>query len=121
MTIILKFGKYIGIREKEIDKAKQWFDKNGTKAVFFGRLAPGIRKVISIPAGIEKMNLTKFIIFTFAGSSIWSIFLILVGFYLGGAWNRFYDKYSFIFFILVIIIIIRIIVVIIRHYKNKII
>src|SRR3954451_14159392 len=120
IPIILKLGRYVGIREKEISKTKHWFDKHGSKAVFFGRLAPGIREIISIPAGIEKMNLTKFIIFTFAGSSIWSIFLTLVGFYLGEAWNRFYDKYSFIFDILAIIIIIGIIVaIIIRHYKSK--
>jgi len=121
MPIILKLGRYVGIREKEISKTKHWFDKHGSKAVFFGRLAPGIREIISIPAGIEKMNLTKFIIFTFAGSSIWSIFLTLVGFYLGEAWNKFYDKYSFIFDMLAIIIIIGIIVaIIIRHYKSKI-
>src|SRR3954451_3402907 len=120
IPIILKLGRYVGIKEKEISKTKHWFDKHGSKAVFFGRLAPGIRELISIPAGIEKMNLTKFIIFTFAGSSIWSIFLTLVGFYLGEAWNRFYDKYSFIFDILAIIIIIGIIVaIIIRHYKSK--
>jgi len=121
MPIILKLGRYVGIREKEISKTKHWFDKHGSKAVFFGRLAPGIREIISIPAGIEKMNLTKFIIFTFAGSSIWSIFLTLVGFYLGEAWNKFYYKYSFIFDMLAIIIIIGIIVaIIIRHYKSKI-
>ena len=67
------------------------------------------------------MNFSKFIIFTFAGSSIWSIFLTLIGFYLGDAWNRFYDKYSFIFDILALIVMIGIIVaIIIRHYKNKI-
>jgi membrane protein DedA with SNARE-associated domain len=120
IPVIKRYGKYIGIREKDIHKTKQWFDKHGSKAVFFGRLAPGIREIISIPAGIEKMDFTKFIIFTFAGSLIWSIFLTLVGFYLGHAWNRFYEKYSFIFGIFALVIVVGIVVaIIIRYHKSK--
>ena len=59
MPIILKLGRYVGIREKEISKTKHWFDKHGSKAVFFGRLAPGIREIISIPAGIGEDELNQ--------------------------------------------------------------
>ena len=55
------------------------FQKYGAIAVFCGRLAPGIRELISIPAGIGRMNIIKFVIFTFAGSAIWSVALTLLG------------------------------------------
>jgi len=62
---ILKLGNRIGIGEKELENSEIWFDKHGSVAVFFGRMAPGIRELISIPAGIEKMKLSTFITFTF--------------------------------------------------------
>ena len=117
---ILKIGKYVGIGEKSVETAESWFEKHGSMAVFLGRMAPGIREIISIPAGIQKMNLSKFILFTFAGSLIWSVFLTSIGFYLGEAWNIFYEDYSFVFDVVAVLLIVGIIVgIIIRHYKNK--
>jgi membrane protein DedA with SNARE-associated domain len=85
---IIRYGKYVRIGTKEIEKAEKWFEKHGELAVFLGRMAPGIRELISIPAGISKMNITKFIIFTFVGSLIWSIALSLAGYYGGEAWSQ---------------------------------
>jgi membrane protein DedA with SNARE-associated domain len=84
----LRLGKYIRMGESELNKSEKWFENHGTIAVFAGRMAPGIRKIISIPAGISKMNLPKFILFTFSGSLIWCISLTLVGYYIGDAWNK---------------------------------
>jgi len=61
----------------------KWFDKHGTKAVFLARMTPGMRELISIPAGLSKMNFIKYVIFTFAGSLIWSISLTLLGYFFG--------------------------------------
>src|SRR5688572_248422 len=61
---VLKLGNRVGVGEKELEKAEEWFEKHGQAAVFFGRMAPGIRELISIPAGFEKMKLSSFIIFT---------------------------------------------------------
>ncbi len=119
-SIVLKFGKYVGIGEKELEKTEAWFERHGQSAVFFGRMAPGLREIISIPAGIQKMNIFTFLGFTFAGSLVWSVSLTLVGFYIGEAWNRFYDKYSFVFDIVAGAIVIGVItVLVIRYYKNK--
>lgn len=116
---VLKFGKYVGIGETDLEKTEKWFEKHGQAAVFFGRMAPGIRELISIPAGIQKMKISIFIIFTFAGSLIWSIALTLVGFYVGEAWNIFYEDYSFVFDIIAIIIIAGIILwIIFRRLKR---
>ncbi len=117
---VLKIGKRIGIGEEELEKAEEWFDKHGQAAVFFGRMAPGVREIISIPAGIEKMKLSAFIVFTFAGSLVWCTFLTTIGFFLGEVWNRLYKEYSFVLDFAAIVIIGGIITVILyRHHKKK--
>ena len=64
-----------------------WFDRHGEGTVFFGRLLPGIRTFISLPAGAARMNIPRFIVYTFAGSLIWSIFLTYLGYVLGQNWR----------------------------------
>jgi membrane protein DedA with SNARE-associated domain len=66
--------------------ASKWFDKYGTLIIFLARLIPGIRTLISFPAGAAKMPLTKFLVFTLAGCLLWNIVLIYVGYYLGTNW-----------------------------------
>lgn len=85
---VLKVGKYLFITEKKIEIAEKWFEKYGTYAVFFGRMAPGIREIISIPAGIAKMNILKFLLFTFFGSLVWSCLLVFSGYILGSSWEK---------------------------------
>ena len=78
-----KRGKYIGITSKDLIKSKRWFDKYGTSLVFWGRLVPGIRTLISIPAGIKLMPLSKFLIWTTLGSLIWVVILTYAGYLFG--------------------------------------
>ena len=80
---ILRVGKYMLFDETSLQKAESSFTKHGVLAVFVCRMAPGLREIISIPAGLGRMNVPKFIIFTFLGSLIWSICLTVAGFYLG--------------------------------------
>jgi len=68
--------------------AGQWFDKYGGLAIFLARLVPGIRTLISFPAGAANMPLPKFLAFTTAGCILWNSLLIYVGFYLGGNWTE---------------------------------
>ncbi len=82
---LIKYLKYIKIKEKSLKKADNWFEKFGDKSVVFGRMIPGIRELVSIPAGIFNMNPVKFLIFTLIGSCIWSIALTTAGFYFGVA------------------------------------
>ena len=79
-------GKFLGITSKDLNKSKLWFDKYGISLVFWGRLIPGIRTLISVPAGIELMPLKKFLIWTSLGSLIWVFFLTLSGYLLGDNW-----------------------------------
>ncbi len=71
----------------DIDKTTAWFRKHGTKAVFFGRMLPIFRSLISIPAGIEKMPLGIFGLLTLAGSLIWNTIFVTAGFFLGEQWD----------------------------------
>ena len=76
-------GKYLGISSKDLTKSKIWFEKYGVSLVFWGRLVPGIRTLISVPAGIELMPVRKFLIWTTFGSFIWVAFLTYAGFLFG--------------------------------------
>ena len=78
-----KKGKYIGITSNDLAKSKRWFDKYGVSLVFWGRLVPGIRTLISVPAGMELMPLKKFLIWTTLGSLIWVALLTYAGFVFG--------------------------------------
>lgn len=102
---IVRFGKHIRVSEREIEKAERWFAKYGSVAVFTARMVPGIREIISIPAGIGKMSIVKFIAYTFAGSLVWCIVLTLAGYYLGEAWSGFSEQASSAFTIVSIIVI----------------
>ncbi len=107
-VVILKIGKYILINENKLQKSEIWFQKYGKVAVLLGRLAPGIRELISVPAGLSKMNLIPFILFTFIGSFLWSLSLTMIGYYLGDAWDEFSQESSKAFHVISIIIIISI-------------
>ena len=76
-------GKYLGISSKDLIKSKKWFDRYGVSLVFWGRLVPGIRTLISVPAGIELMPLRTFLIWTTLGSCIWVAFLTYAGYLFG--------------------------------------
>ena len=82
-----KRGKYLGITSEDLAKSKRWFDKYGVSLVFWGRLVPGIRTLISVPAGMELMPLRKFLIWTTLGSLIWVAILTYAGFILGDNWQ----------------------------------
>jgi membrane protein DedA with SNARE-associated domain len=78
-----RYGKWISVSSKDIQKANHWFNKHGTKAVFFGRLVPGVRTLISLPAGINNMALIPFILYSTIGTTLWVGFLTFAGYKLG--------------------------------------
>ena len=82
-----KFCKRLGFKKEEISDTLKWFDGRGRKAVFFGRCVPIIRSLISIPAGMARMNLAVFTVFTVAGSLIWDTVLVVLGAVAGESWG----------------------------------
>lgn len=75
------------LKTEDVERTEAWFEKHGSKAVFFGRMIPIFRSLISIPAGIERMPLLRFTLLTTAGSAIWNTIFVLAGFYLGANWH----------------------------------
>lgn len=102
---IVRFGRRVRVSEQEIEKAERWFAKYGSAAVFTARMIPGIREIISIPAGIGRMNFVKFVTYTFVGSLVWCIILTLTGYYLGEAWSSFSEQASIAFAIVSVIVV----------------
>ncbi|MFJ7972785.1 DedA family protein [Psychrobacillus sp. NPDC096389] len=95
--IVQKYGKILRLTIKDIHKADAWFDKYGVWAVFFGRLVPLVRSLISIPAGMSNMKFSLFLLFTTLGTLIWNTVLVSVGAAVGENWDEivgYMDIYS---------------------------
>ena len=118
-----KRGKYIGITSNDLAKSKRWFDKYGVSLVFWGRLVPGIRTLISVPAGMELMPLRKFLIWTCLGSLIWVSLLTYAGLVFGENYRiieTYLDQIKYIVKpILILIIIYFLIKFFMRIYKKN--
>ncbi len=80
---LLKYGKYFFIKEETISKMEKFFKSHGHISTFTGRLIPGIRQYISLPAGLSKMDIREFAIYTLLGAGIWVIILALIGYFVG--------------------------------------
>ena len=122
-SLLDKRGKYFGITSEDLAKSKRWFDKYGISLVFWGRLVPGIRTLISVPAGIELMPLKRFLIWTTLGSLIWIVFLTYAGYIFGENYaiiETYLDQIKYIVKpFLILVIIYFLIRFFIRIYKRK--
>lgn len=90
-AFVRRYGKFLLLSEEDIDRAMEFFDRHGELVVFFGRLIPIIRSLISLPAGMTRMNIGRFLLFTGLGSLIWNTVLGYAGFLLGANWQRILD------------------------------
>ncbi|PGM49126.1 DedA family protein [Bacillus sp. AFS053548] len=86
--IVDRWGHFLRLTKKDVHKADEWFSKYGVWTVFFCRLIPLIRSLISIPAGMARMNFWIFLLFTTLGSLIWNTILVLVGASVGASWEK---------------------------------
>jgi len=85
--LVLKYGKYFLVKEKEIDAADRFFDKYGAGVAFFGRFIPGVRTAISLPCGMAKMNVWQFSIYTFVAMLPITALYVYLGYKLGPKWE----------------------------------
>lgn len=90
--VVDKLGKYLHIKPKHIDLAERWFEKYGSVIVFTGRFVPVMRQVVSIPAGMARMNLGKFTLLSFIASLPWSFAFVGLGWSLGSQWEKINEK-----------------------------
>ncbi len=111
-----KIGRMFLLSEAKVAHAEEFFLRNGKSSTFIGRLVPGIRHLISIPAGLAKMNLRDFMLYTFIGAGIWNIILAVIGFYMWGIRDKIFP---YVGHILIGVGLIFVIYLIIRGRKNK--
>lgn len=104
---VRRHGKWIQVNEKDIDRVEEWFGKHGQSVIFFGRMIPIIRSLISIPAGMERMPMWKFILYTVLGSILWNLLLTFGGMALGENWQKiisWLDTYQNIVLIILVVL-----------------
>lgn len=87
LQLVARWGKYAALKVSDVEAAIAWFDRHGGKAVLLGRMAPGVRTLISVPAGLAEMPFGKFILLSAIGSTVWIIFLVLIGIFLQANWH----------------------------------
>lgn len=90
--LVDRFGIFLGLDEAKMESAERWFRRWGVWGIFIGHSLPGIRSVISFPAGIAKMDRKKFVIFTFSGALVWNTVLVTAGYTLGENWIQFWER-----------------------------
>ncbi len=118
--LVEKYGKYILISHYDLDLADKFFSKYGAWATFFGRVLPGVRTYISIPAGVSRAKFWPFTLAAFVGSFIWSYFLAYIGFKLGQNWEALKPIFRKFDIVIIFLIILGLAWWIRRHFKNRI-
>lgn len=110
------------VKASDVDASLKFFDKYGRTSVFIGRLIPGIRSLISIPAGLDRMSLLTFGIWTTLGSAIWNTILVSLGYALGDRWEEvtgYVDAYSKVIYVILILIIVGFLAFFIRRAMKE--
>lgn len=114
-----KMGRLLLLSKDKVVRAEDYFLRNGKSSTFIGRLVPAVRQLISIPAGLAKMNLRDFIIYTTAGAGIWNIILAVIGYYIYDLREQIFPYLSQILIALGAIFIIYLVIKTIRNNRSK--
>ncbi|PID48388.1 MAG: DedA family protein [Proteobacteria bacterium] len=115
---LIRYGKYVGISEERLNKFDKFFNTHGEVATFTCRLIPGIRQYISLPAGLSKMNIFRFSIYTSLGAGIWVFILVALGYFLGQNQEIIKEYLSLITALLVILVLVFLIFYYFKKIKN---
>lgn len=117
--LIHKYGKFVFITDKALNKADIFFQKHGEITTFVGRLIPVIRQLISLPAGFAKMNIFKFCLFTSLGAGIWTLILISIGYFFGNNLEWINTNMALITWILITLSLIGILIYLVIWNKKR--
>lgn len=93
-ALVDRLGRYVLLTKGDVDRAEHWFARRGDTAVLIGRILPIVRTFVSLPAGVAEMDVTRFGLFTLAGSAAWCTALALTGYELGSSWRRITSGFS---------------------------
>ncbi len=117
--LVMKFGKYLLLEEEHLDWTEKWFKKQGEKTILISRFIPVVRHLISIPAGLARMPLRKFLVYTFIGAGIWNFILLYAGLKLGTQWDRIHQFSSQLDIIFVAAVAAFLAYFIWKHHKRR--
>ncbi|MGB6410863.1 MAG: DedA family protein [Candidatus Deferrimicrobiaceae bacterium] len=117
--LIEKYGKYILMSLHDLDMADRWFDRHGEATVFFARLLPVIRTFIAFPAGVARMEMKRFIAYTFAGSLPWCLGLAYIGMVMGEQWPTLRGYFHKFDLLIGAVIVAGIVWYVRRHFKHR--
>ncbi len=116
---ILRYGKYIGINENSIKRADRWFAKRGAWGALFGPMIPGVRSIISYPAGLTRMGLKKYLPLFFCGSLVWNTVLSLIGYNLGARWIDFWKSTEGLDLVVIVILVVGVVGYLVYNHYHK--
>ena len=118
-TLVEKYGKYVLVDTEDIKKTEEWFKRRGELTIFIARLVPVVRHLISLIAGIGKMNVKKFTIYTIVGATLWNGILTYLGIILGQHWNEVSQYVEKLDVCIVILLVIGCLYFAYRHITRK--
>ena len=114
-----RYGKFLFIKTQDVKKSLDWFEHYGHRIVFFGRMIPAVRSLISIPAGMSHMPFWKFMFYSSLGTVIWTTFLACIGFFFGENQAFMQQIFSRVSHIILSIVVIFIIWIVYRKYQHR--
>ena len=116
--LILRYGNYILVSRHDLELTEQLFSRHGEKVIFISRFIPVVRHLISIPAGISRMNLVKFSAYTFFGSLLWVTAITSAGFFLGTQWDSVYRIIKPFEWVVMLVIVAAVAWYVYRHFRH---
>jgi len=117
-SVVDKWGKYLLLTHGDLDRAESWFEKKGEAAVLFGRVVPVVRTFISFPAGVAEMKPVRFGIFSTIGISVWVVFLTVMGYNLGGQYDKWTKGISWAGYAVAALVVIVLMVALYHRYQQ---
>lgn len=112
-------GRYLLLQESDLDKGLAWFERHGASAVLLGRLVPTIRSIVSVPAGIQRMPLWQFVLYTAAGSAAWNTVLTTLGWATGRQWEAVRDYAELVGYGVLLALGVAIVWFVVRRLKTR--
>jgi membrane protein DedA with SNARE-associated domain len=106
--LVDRFGKYVLLTHKDLDRAEAWFDRHGEPLVLFGRFIPLLRSFVSFAAGLAEMAIAKFVIFTVIGCAVWCTALALLGRSLGSSYDHVQKSFSYAGYVVLILAVVAV-------------
>ena len=117
-ALVMRFGRYVRLNEHHLRRAEDWFARRGEGAVFWSRLLPVVRTFISLPAGVGRMKLGRFSLYTVLGCVPWSFGLAVGGYYLGRNWEKLAKNIELVSIVIAVAVVAAIVVLVVRGRRK---